>query len=208
MPRETEIKPTKLRYAIILVNILSFSRIIAAPFFFYLIRLAASSQKSVHLLSAFGLFFYAALSDTYDGYCARQYNAVTRFGLFIDPLSDKIFVLSAFGAFLSLNMLSPLFFIIVAGRDLLVTILRLFLVQKKQDLKTSMLGKYKTGLQFFLIFLLMVKLVPIAQIAGKSAELFKSFIAINITWTSFFIAAITIYSLIDYIANAQKISRS
>jgi cardiolipin synthase (CMP-forming) len=75
---------------------------------------------------AFGIFFLASLTDLLDGYLARLFNEKTRFGALLDPLADKIFLLSLFGALVFIDSPSfPIpnwFFIIVVTRELIILV--------------------------------------------------------------------------------------
>ena len=110
-------------------NILTFSRIIFVPFFIVFFYSNLFYYKLLSLI----LFFVCSLTDFLDGYLARKYNLVTSVGKFIDPLADKILVLSAFIVIHSVYPdCVPLWMILtVFLRDVAVTSLRLFLKLKK-----------------------------------------------------------------------------
>src|SRR5690349_760050 len=84
-----------------LPNIITASRIILTPAF---IVLLVSDHSILVQLSA-AVFIVAAISDWYDGWYARKYNAMSAFGRFFDPLADKVLVGSAFFAFVFLGVL-------------------------------------------------------------------------------------------------------
>ena len=92
------------------------------------------------------LFLLAGLSDALDGYFARRFKAKTDFGKYIDPLADKILVLSAF--FILHNLYPnyiPLWMVFsIFMRDAIVTVFRLYLNYRNSVLKTSVLAKRKT----------------------------------------------------------------
>ena len=73
-------------------NFLTISRILAVPFFVFFFYSSFFYSKVLCLL----LFFICSLTDFFDGYLARKYNLVTSFGMFIDPLADKILILTSF----------------------------------------------------------------------------------------------------------------
>ena len=73
-------------------NILSIFRIILTPFF---IACLFSDFNYSHIFALI-IFLVASVTDAFDGYYARKYDAVTEYGKFLDPLADKILVLSAF----------------------------------------------------------------------------------------------------------------
>ena len=84
-----------------LPNLLSLLRIILTPLFIILLFSESSSNRIFALI----VFAVAAITDAYDGHLARKYNLITPEGKFLDPLADKILVLSAF-----LPSLLPIFF--------------------------------------------------------------------------------------------------
>ena len=104
------------------------------------------------------LFFFGSVSDFLDGYIARKYNLITNFGKFIDPLADKILILTAF--FIIYKMYPtyvPFWMIsIILLRDLIITIFRFYLNKKNSILKTSMIAKRKTLFQIIVIHLLLI----------------------------------------------------
>lgn len=101
------------------------------------------------------LFVIASVTDFFDGYIARKQNIVTTFGKFMDPLADKLLVLSALVMFstyytenfnTSLTMWMPFWVvIIVIARELIVTSIRLVAVGEGIILHASVWGKYKTA---------------------------------------------------------------
>ncbi len=78
---------------IVLVNLLTASRIIGVIPFIWLVRNGYGA-------AAFGLFILLMLTDAFDGYLARKYGCVTDWGKFFDPTADKILIMTAIFAFL------------------------------------------------------------------------------------------------------------
>ena len=108
-----------------------------------------------------GIFILAAISDWYDGWYARKYNASSSFGMFFDPLADKIFVGAGLFAFAALGVLELWMVFVIVGRDLFTTVMRVVADRKGQPIVTSRLAKWKTGLQ--LLFLWYIVLVWTAK---------------------------------------------
>ena len=73
-----------------LPNIITLSRMAACPAIFFL---ALSSDGTV-LAVTFGLFLAAALSDVWDGYLARKHNLISDLGKLLDPIADKLLLVS------------------------------------------------------------------------------------------------------------------
>ena len=93
-----------------------------------------------------GLIFImiAAGTDILDGYIARKYNMVTDFGKLIDPLADKIFMVTAFIMLVSEDYLPGWVAVVVLSREFLVTGLRLLAAKKGEVIAADMTGKLKT----------------------------------------------------------------
>ena len=97
------------------------------------------------------VFIIAAITDAYDGYLARKYNQVTPEGKFLDPLADKILVISAFISFAVIDIIDFWIVGIIIFRDLFVTGLRLVISSSGFNFVTSKLSKYKTAFQLTII---------------------------------------------------------
>ena len=102
------------------------------------------------------IFFIASATDAYDGYYARKYNQITPEGKFLDPLADKILVLSAFISFAYINIIDFWMVGIIIFRDLFVTGLRFIMSSRGFEFVTSKLSKYKTAFQLTIIILTLI----------------------------------------------------
>ena len=132
-----------------LPNILSFSRIIITPFFIFLMSKSAIYYK----ILSFCIFSICSLSDFLDGYLAKKYNNISTLGKYIDPLADKILIISGFSVLhiiypnvIELWMVALIFF-----RDIFVMLLRNYLIKNKKFLQTSFYAKLKTIFQIIVI---------------------------------------------------------
>ncbi|MBE5801055.1 MAG: CDP-diacylglycerol--glycerol-3-phosphate 3-phosphatidyltransferase [Clostridiales bacterium] len=97
------------------------------------------------------LFIVASITDFVDGHIARKYNLVTNFGKFIDPVADKLLVLSAM-VMLSWHGLLPAWIVVaVLFRELAVDGLRLVAVEQGKVIAAGKLGKIKTTCQMTMI---------------------------------------------------------
>lgn len=133
-----------------LPNQLTLSRILIMPFTFYLIF-----QTSWPLfLGGYILATLIGFSDILDGYLARRYGSITRFGQFLDPLADKIFVVTLLLYFIGLGTAPAWLVIIVMVREFTMTDLRILAVQEKTDIRVNLLGKRKALFQYILLFFL------------------------------------------------------
>jgi len=96
---------------------------------------------------AAGVFALAALTDTLDGYIARQRGAVTTFGKLMDPIADKLLVAASLIALVSLDRLAAWIAMVIIAREFAVTGLRLVAAEQGMVIQASWLGKLKTTLQ-------------------------------------------------------------
>ena len=99
------------------------------------------------------IFIIAAITDAYDGYLARKYNQITPEGKFLDPIADKILVISAFISFAVIEIIDFWMVGLIIFRDLFVTGLRLLMSSSGFEFVTSKLSKYKTAFQLTIIIL-------------------------------------------------------
>ena len=109
-------------------------------------------------LWAFAAFAAASFTDLLDGYLARKHNLVTDFGILMDPLADKLLVMSALVCFVSQGMIPALVAILILGREFLVTSIRLVAAPKGRVIPADLWGKAKTVCQMVWIgYLLLVQ---------------------------------------------------
>lgn len=94
---------------------------------------------------ALGIFLLASATDFVDGYIARRYNQISDFGKFLDPLADKLLVLSAMLIFLQWGRMPSWAVMIVLAREFSVTGLRLVAVGKGRVIAAGWSGKVKTA---------------------------------------------------------------
>lgn len=111
-------------------------------------------SKSIALL----LFLVASFTDYADGYIARRYQLVTVFGQLMDPLVDKIMIVSAFICLVATNDIPAWTVIIIVSREFLITGLRLIGVSRGRTLPAERLGKHKTVWQMVtIVYYLLLK---------------------------------------------------
>jgi len=128
---------------------------IALTFVFVLLFLPQLDNIWWTKLLALIIFIFAAVSDFLDGYIAKKNNMSTDFGRLMDPIADKILVLSAFGAFLQLTLIDLWMLVIIVSREILITSLRLFALNKGRVLSASRAGKHKTVSQMAVILIIL-----------------------------------------------------
>ena len=96
---------------------------------------------------AAGVFILACLTDGLDGYFARIRREVTAFGKFLDPLADKILIGAALISLWRLQKVSGWVVFLILGREVFITILRVFASRRGVSVAASIWGKVKTVTQ-------------------------------------------------------------
>jgi CDP-diacylglycerol--glycerol-3-phosphate 3-phosphatidyltransferase len=102
------------------------------------------------------VFGLAVLTDYLDGYFARRRNQVTRLGIILDPLADKLLTSAAFLSLVEMGMVPAWMVMIILGRELAVTALRNLALSRGLVIPASPLGKGKMVSQVVSIFLLLL----------------------------------------------------
>ncbi len=97
------------------------------------------------------LFVIAVLTDLWDGKLARRHNLETNFGKIADPIADKILILGVFAALAYRGVFSIWWLVPIAAREILVTAIRLNLIQYGKIIPAEMAGKRKTAVQIITI---------------------------------------------------------
>ena len=130
-----------------LPNKLTVLRIILVPFFIASLLVSFPHHYAVALI----FFIIASVTDYFDGKIARKHNLVTDFGKFLDPLADKILVVSALICFVSLGICDSILVIIVLFREFAVTSVRLVAASQGNVVAANIFGKIKTVTQMVAI---------------------------------------------------------
>ncbi len=135
-----------------LPNGVSIIRILAIPF---ILILLFSTGRTLQIITAL-FFLLVALTDTVDGYLARHRKMVTTLGKFLDPLADKLLIVTALIALISARGVPLWMVIIIVGREIAVTGLRGIAVAEGIVISPSLMGKYKTAFEMASIFFLIL----------------------------------------------------
>ena len=165
-----------------LPNKLTDLRVCLIPLF-----LAALMIESIpyNIYIALAVFAIASITDWFDGKLARKHNLVTTFGKFLDPLADKMLVMSALCCFTYLDWIDPVAVVIILAREFMVSGLRLVVANEGIVVAAGIWGKLKTAFT-------MIALVAIMFIMGFSGLDTQTFIINEILiWIS---AVLTIIS--------------
>ena len=121
-------------------NKLTLLRVILIPVYLVLWHLNFPGNN----YAALAVFVAASLTDFLDGYIARKHNLVTDFGKFMDPLADKMLVLTAMTCFCAMGRFPDWALVIVMAREFAVSGLRLVAVDNGRVIAAGMSGKVKT----------------------------------------------------------------
>ena len=121
-------------------NKITLARMMLIPIFMY----SAISEGAQGNFVALALFAIASLTDGIDGKIARKYNQITDFGKLVDPLADKLLVMSALLILLEQGILSSWACIIILAREFVVSSLRSIAASKGVVLAAAFWGKLKT----------------------------------------------------------------
>jgi CDP-diacylglycerol--glycerol-3-phosphate 3-phosphatidyltransferase len=125
-----------------LPNKLTVLRVILVPFFiFFLLTDIVPFSKLFALI----VFACASITDALDGHIARSRNLVTTFGKFLDPLADKILVISALVCFIEVGVCGSVPVLIIIAREFMVSGLRLVTADKGVVVPANIWGKLKTA---------------------------------------------------------------
>ena len=121
-------------------NKLTLLRVILIPVYLVIWHLDFAYNNIVALI----IFIVASVTDFIDGYVARHYNQVTDFGKFMDPLADKVLVISSMIMFCAMGRFPAWALVIVIAREFAVSGLRMVAVDNGRVIAAGWSGKVKT----------------------------------------------------------------
>ena len=202
-----------------LPNLITVGRILACPAIF---ALALSPSVGARIV-AFLLFVAAGLSDLWDGYLARKHGWITDVGKLLDPLADKLLLLSTFIPFYIIShrageeglipwwgQLPMWVMIVIFGRELLVTVFRQWAARRHVVIAAGQSGKYKAFLQnlFSGALLLWYPLREIVNGLGWEGLPWRAWVQLHSAWiglTLLLSLILTVYSLFDYLLSYRTL---
>ena len=173
-----------------LPNKLTIMRVILIPFFVFFLLSPYFPAYGNYI--AVAIFIVASLTDMLDGKIARQYNLVTKFGKFMDPLADKLLVCSAMICLIELDRLAAWIVIVIIAREFIISGFRLVASDNGVVIAASYWGKFKTTFQMLMVIVLILDIqMPFFQILG--------------TVLTYVALILTVVSLIDYIVKNKDV---
>ncbi|MGN0134757.1 MAG: CDP-diacylglycerol--glycerol-3-phosphate 3-phosphatidyltransferase [Anaerotignum sp.] len=138
-----------------LPNKLTLLRVFMIPIFLLVLFLA---PEPVNRYVAVVIFIVASLTDMLDGKIARKHNLVSNFGKFMDPLADKLLVMSALVSMVALEDLAAWVVIIILAREFAITGFRTLAMEANIVMAASWWGKVKTTTQMIMIPVVLLQL--------------------------------------------------
>lgn len=129
-------------------NILTFSRIIFVPIFIWI-------TPQSHILGII-IFLIASLTDFLDGYLARKSRQITKLGIILDPIADKILIISALILLVDMVRISAWIAIVIIAREFIITVIRLIGLSKNIIIPAEKYGKLKVITQIVAVILLLL----------------------------------------------------
>ena len=170
-----------------LPNKLTIGRIFAIPVFIVLLMTGYYYASAI-------VFILAALTDMLDGKIARKYNLVTNFGKIMDPLADKLLVISALLCLVELGDVPAWMVIVILAREFTVTGLRTVAAADGLVIAAGLTGKIKTVLQMIAVTLLLLQNWPFALIGFPLADI--------MLWAC---VVMTVVSGVEYIVKNRQV---
>lgn len=181
-------------------NIVTCIRIVFIPLFLVVAALSvapAGASVSPSRLGVAVFFIVLSFTDKLDGYLARSRGEVTTFGKFLDPIADKLVVVTALLVLLDWDLVPVWIIVVIIAREFLVSGLRMVVASKGVVVAASNLGKWKTATTMGALAGLFVwSALPESQLAGTLLLLSDCVLYAAV--------ALTIWSGVDYFAKCRK----
>lgn len=177
-----------------LANKITLARVFMIPIFIVVLMsniFVAPTNRYI----ALAIFIIASLTDTLDGYIARSRNMITTLGKFMDPLADKMLVISAMISLVELENLKAWIVIIIVAREFIVTGFRLIAASENIVIAANWWGKLKTISQMLMVIFLL------ADFKGVMFEAINSLLVV-------LALAFTIISGVEYIVKNINVLKS
>jgi CDP-diacylglycerol--glycerol-3-phosphate 3-phosphatidyltransferase len=166
-----------------LPNALTICRLLGIPVLMALLLINFPGHDQV----AAAMFIVFSLTDTLDGQLARRSGKVSDLGKFLDPLADKLFVLSVLIVLVQEGLIAAWVVIVIFSRELIITILRSVGAGQGRAIAAAPLGKTKTVTQMSAVTLLILQrpypaLAPLAGVAVAVAVVFTLWSGLDYLW--------------------------
>lgn len=165
-----------------LANALTLLRVLFVPVLVYLLQRGAYGP-------ALWVFLAAGLSDALDGFVARRFNQMTYVGAVLDPIADKLIIVSTVVMFAWLGLLPSLIALLVVARDLTIVggAVCYRVVAGPVDMSPTSLSKFNTFVQIAMILLVLVQAAGLAEISAWLPFVYGLVVATTITSAAHYI---------------------
>ncbi len=182
-----------------LANAITIARILLIPVF--LVLLLGGIPEPYGDIAAAAVFILAAATDKLDGYVARRNEQITTLGQFLDPLADKLLIAAALIALVSQGRVAAWVAMLIIGREIAVSVLRIVGVSQGVSIPADKYGKLKTVLQIVYVVYVLVPTDKIATFIHVSTE-----VATVIQWIlAGVVVIVTLASGVRYFLNARGV---
>ena len=180
-----------------LANAITIGRILLIPVF--LVVLFSGLPEPYADIIAAAVFILAAATDKLDGYIARRQQSITTLGQFLDPLADKLLIAAALIALVSQSRVSALIAVVIIGREIAVSVLRVVGLSQGVSIPADRYGKLKTVLQIIYVVYVILPTEDIARLLYLPPAW-----AMPIQWIlAVVVVIVTLVSGINYFRNAR-----
>jgi CDP-diacylglycerol--glycerol-3-phosphate 3-phosphatidyltransferase len=164
-------------------NALTLSRLVAIPPLMVLLMVRFPGHDQL----AAALFIVFSITDILDGEIARRRGTVSNLGKFLDPLADKLFVLSVLIVLVQEDLVAAWVVVVIFSRELIITILRSVAATQGRVISAAPLGKTKTVMQMCAVALLILQrpypgIVPLAYVVVGVAIAFTIWSGLDYLW--------------------------
>ena len=184
-----------------LANAITIARILLIPVF--LVLLLSGIPQPYGDIAAAAVFILAAATDKLDGYVARRNKQITTLGQFLDPLADKLLIAAALIALVSQGRIAAWVAMLIIGREIAVSVLRIVGVSQGVSIPADRYGKLKTVLQIVYVVYVLVPTDKIAELIHVSTD-----VATIIQWIlAGVVVVVTLASGVRYFMNARGVIR-
>jgi len=184
-----------------LANSITIARMLLIPVF--LVLLLGGLPEPYGDIAAAAVFILAAATDKLDGYVARRSKQITTLGQFLDPLADKLLIAAALIALVSQDRISAWVAMLIIGREVAVSVLRIVGVSQGVSIPADKYGKLKTVLQIVYVVYVLIPTDKIADFINVSTD-----VATIIQWVlAGVVVIVTLASGVRYFMNARGVIR-
>lgn len=191
-----------------LPNKITLCRIILVPFMLLVPLFGIEATVlgiKVENLIILAIFLIASFTDFLDGYLARKNNLVTNFGKFLDPIADKLLVITALIMLVSVGKTPTWIPVVIIAREFIVSGIRMLAAGEGNVIAASILGKIKTVSQMIAISLALIDNHSFIEFTTGSLTGLELVLNILMSFAMIVSVVSTIWSGIDYFVKSKDV---